>query len=78
MLRLLPYILALLHLGPGFAFMLLAFGCDPVTPALGSLCNGNQMTTFLQLTGAAWLVMGLLLALWLRRRAMCSHAGIGC
>lgn len=67
MLRLLPYLLALLHLGPGFAFMLLAFGCDPVTPALGRLCAGDQMSAFLQLTGAAWLVMGLPLAIWLRR-----------
>lgn len=63
--------LALLHLGPGAAFALLAFGCDGSMPALGgSICGRNAIAAFAWLTLLAWLLMGLgLAALHLLRRA---------
>lgn len=57
MLRALIYGLTILHLGPGFAFAVLAFGCDSIDPALGDFCAGNQLKTFAWLTFAAWAVM---------------------
>jgi len=55
--------LALLHLGPGGAFALLAFGCDGTAPALGSgVCGRGELAAFACLTLLAWLVMGLGLA----------------
>ena len=43
--------LALLHLGPGAAFALLAFGCDGTAPALGGgVCGRSELAAF------AWLV----------------------
>lgn len=55
--------LALLHLGPGAAFALLAFGCDGGTPALGGgVCAEGVFAAFAWLTLLAWLVMGLGLA----------------
>lgn len=69
MLRLLVYGLAILHLGPAFAFAVLAFGCDPAAPALGALCQQNNLAAFAWLTLGAWVVMvaGLLLRLRLAR-----------
>jgi len=55
--------LALLHLGPGAAFALLAFGCDGNAPALaGGICGKGVFAAFAGLTLLAWLVMGLGLA----------------
>lgn len=71
MLRILIYALTLLHLGPGFAFAVLAFGCDPITPALGGFCAGSQMRTFMMLTAWAWVVMAFGVGGWhlaMRRR----------
>ncbi len=70
MLRTLLYALAILHLGPGLAFAIVAFGCDPSQPLLGELCQRDTFTVFLQLTLAAWLVLslGLTARLVLRRR----------
>lgn len=69
MLRALVYALAILHLGPGFAFAVMAFGCDPSAPALGALCRQNSMAAFAWLTVGAWVLMvaGLLLKLKLSR-----------
>jgi hypothetical protein len=55
--------LALLHLGPGAAFAVLAFGCDGTAPALASgVCGRSELAAFGWLTLLAWLVMGLGLA----------------
>lgn len=62
MLRTLLYALAILHLGPGFAFAVVAFGCDGITPALGKMCGDNVFSSFGLITAAAWLTMILGLA----------------
>jgi hypothetical protein len=69
--RALLLFLALLHLGPGAAFALLAFGCDALQPALGSgLCEMHMLRAFAWMTLGAWLLMGLgLLAIRLLQRA---------
>lgn len=65
MFRKLLLALALLHLGPGFAFALLAFGCDGMPPAMGSgICARGGLAGFAWLTLLAWLLMGLGLAAW--------------
>jgi hypothetical protein len=47
MLRTLLYGLAILHLGPGIAFAVLAFGCDPSQPLLGAICQKDAISAFL-------------------------------
>jgi hypothetical protein len=55
--------LALLHLGPGASFALLAFGCDGTAPALSSaVCAQGELVAFAWHTLLAWLVIGLGLA----------------
>jgi len=69
MLRALVYGLAILHLGPGIAFAVLAFGCETSQPLLGSLCEGSGFGWFFKITLAAWLVLGAGAALvWLKGR----------
>ncbi|MFZ4552552.1 MAG: hypothetical protein ACOYNB_12085 [Aquabacterium sp.] len=63
MLRVLIYALAILHLGPGFAFAVLAFGCEPSAPLLGTLCEQSSMAAFVWMTLGAWGVMILALVL---------------
>ena len=58
MLRALLYGLAILHLGPGIAFAVLAFGCDPSQPLLGAICRRDTIGAFLGLTLILWLVLG--------------------
>lgn len=58
MLRILFHALAVLHLGPGIAFVLLALGCDGVEPALGGLCAGSAMRFFAAATLVGWVVLG--------------------
>jgi len=68
-LRALIYGLTILHLGPGIAFALLAFGCDPSSPLLGTLCERSPLSSFAMLTLAAWAILLLgLAALALARR----------
>lgn len=67
MLRFVIYALTVLHLAPGFAFTVLAFGCDPVTPALGAYCDQGTWQPFAQLTLAATLVLVVIFALTHRR-----------
>lgn len=57
MLRGLIYGLAILHLGPGFAFVVVAFGCDTANPLLGEICQQDTFAAFIKLTLAAWIVM---------------------
>lgn len=71
MLRLLLYGLAALHLGPGFAFAVLAFGCDPSAPALGTLCQARPLWPFVWLTLGAWAAM---LAGFVAQRVVARHA----
>lgn len=66
MLRALLVGLTLLHLGPGLAFALLAFGCDggvgegggAAATGLAVLCARPGFAPFAQLTLAAWVVLG--------------------
>jgi hypothetical protein len=71
MLRTLLYGLTLLHLGPGIAFAVLAFGCDSAATLLGTLCTDSGLRPFVSITLASWLVLGAGLALFLllRRQA---------
>jgi hypothetical protein len=62
MLRVLLYGLTILHLGPGLAFALLAFGCDGATPYLGAICAKSVFSSFALLTAAGWLILSLGLA----------------
>lgn len=65
--RLLFHALAVLHLGPGIAFALSAFGCEGSSPALGGLCAASPMKFFSVATLVAWVVLGAVSA-WLQRR----------
>jgi len=70
MLRALLYGLAVLHLGPGIAFAVMAFGCDPSQPILGVACQGNTLAVFVSLTLTLWLMLGAgaAVAIAIRRR----------
>jgi hypothetical protein len=57
MLRVLIQGLAILHLGPGIAFALLAFGCDDVTPLLGAICGTGVLSSFVRITAVAWVIL---------------------
>ncbi len=69
MLRALLTGLAILHLGPGFAFALLAFGCEQAPLLPGDLCTRSSLSAFLLITLLAWVVMvvGVLALKWARR-----------
>lgn len=71
MLRALLYGLAILHLGPGIAFAVLAFGCDPSQPVLGAICQKDSISAFIGLTSIFWLVLSVgavaSVAFWRRR-----------
>jgi hypothetical protein len=70
MLRALLYGLAILHLGPGIAFAVLAFGCGP-EQFLGDLCQKDTLKVFAGLTLVLWLLLsgGAVALRALRRRA---------
>lgn len=57
MLRALIYGLTILHLGPGFAFAVVAFGCDSLDPMLGAMCQQDTFALFIHLTLVAWAAM---------------------
>ncbi len=50
MLKILFHGLAILHLGPGIAFALLAFGCEPGQAWLGRHCEIDGLRAFAELT----------------------------
>lgn len=65
MLRAFIYGLTILHLGPGIAFALLAFGCDGTSPYLGAICSRSVFSSFVIMTVGGWLILGLgLIAIW--------------
>ena len=57
MLRALVYGLTILHLGPGLAFALLAFGCEEPEPHLRFICAKDALSSFGLLTVGAWVVL---------------------
>jgi hypothetical protein len=59
MFRLIVHALTILHLGPGLAFAVMAFGCDGITPALGSACEGSSLGLFLIIMVGTWLMAGV-------------------
>lgn len=78
MLRILFHALAVLHLGPGIAFALLAFGCDGMEPALGTVCSATSPMKFFGIvTLVIWVLLGTLSALMLRRRPASSESRKG-
>ena len=58
MLRVVIYALAILHLGPGIAFAVLAFGCGAL-PFLGAICEKSELRAFAILTLGLWLAMSI-------------------
>ena len=74
MLRALIYGLAILHLGPGLAFAVLAFGCDPSLPWLGPVCQTDTLRTFVVLTLVLWLMLTLGAAAQLARKRRAAGA----
>jgi hypothetical protein len=73
MLRALIYGLSILHLGPGIAFALLAFGCEEPTPYLRAVCGKSALSSFALLTAGSWLILLLgLAAMHLVQRARSS------
>ena len=70
MIRLILEAVAILHLGPGIAFALLAFGCDGDLAFLRDSCAGSGLSAFFSLTAWAWLalLLGWGAMLLLRRR----------
>ena len=70
MLRALIYGLTILHLGPGVAFALLAFGCETPEPYFRIICGRDALQSFVLLTVGAWvLLLAGLAAIFLVRRA---------
>ena len=57
MFRALVYGLTILHLGPGIAFTLLAFGCEEPEPYLRFVCGKDALSSFALLTVGAWVVL---------------------
>jgi hypothetical protein len=57
LLRGLIYGLTILHLGPGFAFAVVAFGCEDAFSFLQAVCQQDAFAAFIKLTLAAWGVM---------------------
>lgn len=57
MLRGLIYGLSILHLGPGFAFAVVAFGCEDAFSFLQAVCQQDAFAAFIKLTLVAWGVM---------------------
>ena len=68
-LRALLYGLAILHLGPGIAFGVLAFGCEGTVPVLGAVCSKSLLASFALLTVGSWLILvaGLAAAMLVER-----------
>jgi hypothetical protein len=56
--------LTLLHLGPGIAFALLAFGCEGSEPWLRGVCAPRPLASFAGLTVVSWLVLGAGIVVW--------------
>lgn len=69
MLRALIYGLAILHLGPGFAFVVVAFGCDGMNPMFDLICQQDTFAAFIKLTLMAWgiMIVGLLLKIYITK-----------
>jgi hypothetical protein len=49
--------IAILHLGPGIAFVVVAFGCGTVDPTLGELCTVGDFKLFAGTTLLSWAVL---------------------
>jgi hypothetical protein len=69
--------LTLLHLGPGIAFALLAFGCEGPEPWLRGVCGPRPLASFAWLTVGSWFVLGVGLVAWqlLQRSRRLPSAG---
>jgi hypothetical protein len=69
MLRALVHPLAVLHLGPGIAFAMLAFGCDGIQTLLGSVCGASPMKFFAVVTFISWLALRTASVAFVRRQS---------
>lgn len=61
MLRFFIYGLTILHLGPGLAFVALAFGCDASTRWIGHICQMGAFSGFIRLTLLIWAILTIAL-----------------
>jgi len=54
--------LAILHLGPGFAFLVVAFACEDSFSYFQAACQQDAFSAFVRLTLMAWaaLITGLM------------------
>lgn len=79
MLRALLYALTILHLGPGIAFAMLAFGCDGPAAPLGEVCHMGVFASFASLTAWAWLILcsGLAAVLLVQRARRAAWPATG-
>jgi hypothetical protein len=68
MFRLIVHALTILHLDPGLAFAVMAFGCDGITRALGRACEGSSLGLFLFIMFGTWLMAGVVSWGMLRRK----------
>ena len=62
MLRTVLAAITILHLGPGIAFAMLAFGCDGDSLVLGNMCGHNSVLSFVAITALSWLILGAIYA----------------
>jgi hypothetical protein len=68
MIRTLLAALAILHLGPGLAFAVLAFGCDGSGGGVPLVCGHNVLLSFVGLTVLGWLLLSVAWVLLQSRR----------
>jgi hypothetical protein len=52
--------IAILHLGPGIAFAVVAFGCGNIDPMLGNICETGNMKLFAVTTLLSWVTLILI------------------
>ena len=61
----------ILHLGPGIAFAVVAFGCGDIEPALGQACKIGDFKLFAVATLLGWTILSslaLTMHLWSRMK----------
>ena len=54
--------IAIFHLGPGVAFVVVAFGCGNIDPTLGALCTVGDFKLFASTTILTWVILTSLAA----------------
>ena len=63
--------IAIFHLGPGIAFVVVAFGCGTIDPTLGELCTVGDFKLFGGTTLLSWAFLtssAAAIHVWSRKR----------